>query len=109
MQRAHRLAWSFANGPIPDGMCVCHRCDNPPCCNPAHLFLGTEADNRADKMAKGRARGPGPRKLTDQATIAAIVSDRRAHRSIAGDYGVSQTLISKIKRRHSAPGGPGQS
>lgn len=50
----HRLAYSLAIGPIPDGMHVLHRCDNPPCCNPEHLFLGTNRDNHADKIAKGR-------------------------------------------------------
>lgn len=51
---AHRAAWLLANGVIPDGMCVCHCCDNPPCCNPSHLFLGTRIDNNADRHAKGR-------------------------------------------------------
>lgn len=54
--RAHRVAWEGVYGPIPDGLCVLHRCDNPPCCNVAHLFLGTKADNNADMAAKGRAR-----------------------------------------------------
>lgn len=54
----HRLAYTLAVGPIPPGMHVLHRCDNPPCCNPAHLFIGTNRDNHADKVAKERqARG----------------------------------------------------
>ena len=52
--RAHRLAWALAYGDIPTGMLVLHTCDNPPCCNPAHLFLGTQSENMKDKVNKGR-------------------------------------------------------
>jgi len=60
--KTHRLAWTLANGPIPEGMFVCHHCDNPPCAQTdptegypdGHLFLGTDADNHADMLAKGR-------------------------------------------------------
>jgi HNH endonuclease len=52
--RTHRLAWIAAYGPIPEGMCVLHHCDNPPCCNVDHLWLGTSADNNADMIAKDR-------------------------------------------------------
>lgn len=51
----HRLAYEWANGPIPKGMSICHHCDNPPCCNPAHLFIGTHKDNVHDAIRKGRA------------------------------------------------------
>lgn len=53
---AHRAAWELANGPIPDGLFVCHHCDNPPCCNVEHLFLGTAKDNSHDMSVKGRAK-----------------------------------------------------
>lgn len=57
-RRTHRAAYRLFCGPIPDGLCVCHHCDNPRCVRPDHLFLGTIADNNADKVRKGRQRTP---------------------------------------------------
>jgi hypothetical protein len=58
---AHRAAWIVTYGPIPAGMYVCHKCDNPPCCRPDHLFLGDAGVNNADRDAKGRRRDAPPR------------------------------------------------
>lgn len=56
LSMTHRLAWVLANGPVPTRLLVLHRCDNKPCCNPEHLFLGTHADNMRDAQMKGRIK-----------------------------------------------------
>ena len=115
---AHRASWAFSRGPIPEGMLVCHKCDVPACVNPDHLFLGTYADNAADRERKGRGRQPSgenhasrkhpfalPRgeahwcaKLTSE-TVAAIRADARTQQKIASAYGISQSVVGGIKRR----------
>lgn len=95
---APRLAWELANGPIPDGKYVLHRCDNPLCVKPAHLFVGTSADNAADKVAKGRQlRGAGhpSAKLTaDQVReIRALNRSLINMSAVARAYGVSVPAI----------------
>ena len=99
--RAHRFAFSTAFGPIPNGMMVCHRCDNPACCNPNHLFLGTHDDNMADMAMKGRSlQGVKHHKAKlNDAEVRAIRLDGRMQIELAEAYGVTQGLIGMIKRR----------
>ena len=118
-QTAHRVAWQLTYGPIPIGMCVLHRCDNPPCVNPQHLFLGTEADNVRDCENKGRGNHPagalngkhthpesrahgernGRAKLTGQ-NVEEIrclyASGGHTHRSLARQFGVQRSTIYRL-------------
>lgn len=92
----HRLAYEALVGPIPPGMLVCHRCDNPRCHNPEHLFLGDHSANLADMILKGRQRVRGPSVHT-QAVI------DRAHMrqvDVAAELGVHQSAVSVILRKH---------
>jgi hypothetical protein len=97
--KAHRIAWAHEYGEIPEGMNVCHRCDNRICCNPAHLFLGTHLDNARDRNSKGRqARGANqPQAKLTEDRVRAIRADNRFHRDIAKAFGISKALVSFIK------------
>ncbi len=104
--RAHRFAWELARGRVPGGLCVLHRCDNRRCVNVDHLFLGTRADNNADKEAKGRAlqlRGEanGNSKLSREivAEIRSIYANGVvSQKKLAARFGVHQTVVGDIVR-----------
>ncbi len=100
--RTHRAMWEIVFGPIPDGLCILHRCDNPPCANPAHLFLGTRGDNNADMVAKGRnvvqQAGEGSNTKLTWKQVRAIRADGRRNCDIGVAYGIDHSHIGKIKR-----------
>lgn len=100
---AHRLSWESVNGPIPNGLRACHKCDVRSCINPAHLFLGTQLDNVADMFAKGRNRtlsgdAHGSAILSED-KVRAIRRDARATQKIASDYGVARSTIEAVRYR----------
>jgi hypothetical protein len=99
----HRVAWKEWIGPIPDGLCVLHRCDNPPCFNPDHLFLGTKTDNHEDMVRKGRrnvARGEQhARTHLTEADVIAIRDDHRSNCAIGRAYNIDEGAIRAIKAR----------
>lgn len=102
--RAHRFSWELHNGAIPDGMVVCHRCDNPSCVRPDHLFLGTIAENNRDCAHKGRNyNGPRPQsaklKAVQVQEIRMLHASGRTLRSIAKHYGVTHENIRAIVHR----------
>lgn len=121
MHCAHRVSWIIENGPIQDGMFVCHKCDNPRCVRPDHLFLGTAADNVHDMIEKGRQVWPGaPRgnkngmrlhpesarrgesnhnsKITTE-IVRTIRSSSEPASALAKRYGVTKANITLIRRR----------
>ena len=99
---SHRLFYSAFVGPIPEGMLVCHKCDNPSCVNPEHLFLGTHLDNNRDCYAKGRM----PLRYGHLATNVAKLTETQAKhikysdlasKELVALYGVNQSQISRIR------------
>jgi hypothetical protein len=110
--KTHRVAWALVHGD-PGSLCVCHHCDNPPCVNPAHLFIGTNSDNTADKVAKGRQatgdrlrpdlRARGARqhlaKLSEHAVLEIReLATRVATSEIAERFGVAPSSVRRVLR-----------
>jgi hypothetical protein len=99
---AHRLAWQLEHGAIPEGMCVCHSCDNRACVNPAHLFLGTHDDNMLDMRLKGRAVGMAgernARAKLNSNDVRLIRASKETSRVLADLLGVSRAMVCRIRR-----------
>lgn len=101
LELCHRVAFQAKNGPIPDGFVVLHTCDNPACCNPSHLKVGTQAQNLNDMAQKGRSgRGERARhaKLTTEQIMAMRAMRRRgcSQRELSLAFGVSRSAVSMI-------------
>lgn len=96
-QWVHRIAWTLARGPIPRGVEVCHRCDVGICCNPAHLFLGTHAENQRDMATKGRA-ARGRRVAGAKLTESDVLSIRR--RAAEGESIAALAVDFRISKSH---------
>ena len=101
-QKAHRVSYEIYKGSIPDGLCVCHTCDNPACVNPNHLFLGTVSQNNADKAEKGRAAKKLNAGLVKD--IKDALSNGASLNSLAKLFQVSRAMIIKIKHNRSWKG-----
>jgi hypothetical protein len=103
---AHRIAWSLSHGPIPDGASICHHCDNPICCNAAHLFIGDHTANMRDAASKRRlsVTRPNRQKLTDEQVDAILTGGAigRPQKDLAAEFGVTRSYICQLlkgKRR----------
>lgn len=105
-QMAHRVSYMLSRGAIPKGISVLHRCDNPGCVRPDHLFLGTQADNNADMLAKGRARGGSlagiinPKAKLTERQVRAIRRSSAMGIDLARKYGVTPANISDVRNGH---------
>jgi hypothetical protein len=104
-QLAHRISYRINKGQIPIGMCVLHRCDNPPCCNPDHLWIGTDFDNSADMILKGRDKKASPEHNGGGGKLNSykIIEIRKAYAAggttkekLAAQFHVSGVMISRI-------------
>jgi CDGSH-type Zn-finger protein len=102
----HRIMYEENVSPITDGLCICHKCDNKPCCNPAHLFIGTQKENIADMIRKGRrptlhgsAHGMHKLREEDVLNIREMLKNGAVGAEVGRQYKVSPVLISKIRLR----------
>lgn len=96
---AHRVFYELFYGSIPEGLLVCHTCDNPPCCNPKHLFTGTCADNHRDKINKGRqSKGEthGMHILKEKQVVEILKDKNLGSTYLSKKYGVHHDTIQKI-------------
>lgn len=111
---SHRYAWEQMNGQIPNNLFVCHSCDNGRCCNPGHLWLGTNSDNQVDSVAKGRSGFRYPISKTGEEHHSSKLKEWQvleirkwyedggiSQDKLAAEYGVNQNAISKIILRRS--------
>ena len=95
---AHRVAYALLNGPIPSGLDILHKCDNPPCVNPVHLYPGTDADNKHDSVSRGR-HAFGTRQGSARLYPQAVIQIRASNGSVSGlarRYGVSRRAIQRV-------------
>jgi len=105
--RAHRYSFELYKGKIPEGMHVCHKCDNPRCVNPDHLWLGTHTENMEDKMKKGRCAGErsGKNKVTEKQVLSIrkeyeVFGDKvEVKKRLSKKYGISRSTIGDIVKR----------
>lgn len=96
---AHKLAYIFAGGHVPDGLEILHSCDNRLCCNPAHLGVGTKKDNAADKVARNRIPASNPMKLTAESARAIKAARGKASSGqLAKQYGITQSYVFQLWR-----------
>jgi len=104
IKKSHRVAYEVEFGAAPQDKCVCHKCDNPACINPRHLFLGTQAENMADMRVKGRRKGVNigsnqANAKLDEQKVRQILSDARPSVELARLYQVSAAVISSVRLR----------